>query len=271
MAQSASWHAECKWCTREQEPHVSTPHPSMSEPRFLDAGDCGLTVELGDTIDPIISDQVVALNRSLHKRSLVGVIETVPTYRSLLVIFDPSRIRKGELKEQIRAMWPPPSSTTQAQRLWRVPVAYGGEHGIDLEAVAQAHGITSDEVVRLHSGCTYRVYMIGFAPGFAYLGGLPEILHTSRRTDPRSRTPPSSVSIGGMQTAVSPPLEVPSGWHLIGRTPIRSYDPLRSANPFLFEAGNWIRFTPISHAEFDALSLNAAEGQDLIRPEITHA
>jgi KipI family sensor histidine kinase inhibitor len=249
---------------------MSVIHPRMCQPRFLDSGDCGLTVELGDSIDPRINEQVVALDRRLRERSLAGVVETVPTYRSLLVIFDPTLIRKSELKQQIRAMWPPESAGAQEQRLWRVPVAYGGEHGIDLEAVAEIHGMTPDEVIRIHAGCTYRVYMIGFAPGFAYLGGLPESLHTSRRTDPRLKTPPSSVSIGGQQAAVSPPLEVPSGWHLIGRTPIRSYDPRRSANPFLFAAGDRIEFSPIAHAEFDRLSARAVDGHDLIRPEIVH-
>jgi 5-oxoprolinase (ATP-hydrolysing) subunit B len=250
------------------ERDMSTIPPSIALPRFLDSGDRGLTVELGDTVDPSISEQVVALDRALQARSLAGVIETIPTYRSLLVIFDPTRIRKLALKEEIVALWPPTRTADQAQRLWRVPVAYGGEHGVDLEAVARTHDISRDEVVRLHSGPVYRVHMIGFAPGFAYLGGLPEVLHTSRRTDPRLKTPASSISIGGKQAAVSPPLEVPSGWHLIGRTPIRSYDPRCVENPFLFSAGDTIRFVPISHAEFDAMSSAVAAGQRLIRPEV---
>src|SRR3954454_11856184 len=111
---------------------MSVIDPCKSQPRFLDSGDCGLTIELGNSIDPRINEQVVALDRSLRELSLAGVIETVPTYRSLLVIFDPTLIHKNQLKQQSQAMWPPGAASAQEQRLWRVPVAYGGEHGIDL-------------------------------------------------------------------------------------------------------------------------------------------
>ena len=119
--------------------------------------------------------------------------------------------------------------------------------------------MTAQEVVEAHSGAQYRVYMIGFAPGFAYLGGLPEQLHTSRRAEPRLATPAGSISIGGQQAAISPPLEAPSGWRLLGRTPVRSYDPDRE-EPFLFSPGDLVTFRPISESEYDSLAAAAAEG-----------
>lgn len=151
-----------------------------------------------------------------------------------------------------------PSSST---RRWRIPVLYGGASGEDLETVAALHGLTTDEVVDLHTGADYRVYMIGFMPGFAYLGGLPEAVHTSRRTNPRQKTPPRSISIGGRQAAVSPPIEVPSGWHLLGQTPVRVYDPRRAEQPFLLKSGDRVRFERIGQTEYDRLCQAAENGE----------
>ena len=122
---------------------------------------------------------------------------------------------------------------------------YGGDEGQDLELVAEMHGLSPEDVIRLHTGAEYRVYMIGFAPGFAYLGGLPEALHTSRRVDPRERVPAGSIAVGGKQAAVFPPMELPSGWHMLGRTPVKTYDPARP-EPFLLAAGDRVVFDPIS-------------------------
>lgn len=246
------------------------PDSPVDQPRFLPAGDSALTVELGDVIDAEMNAQVVALEAALLARQVPGIRETVPTYRSLLVMFDPLVVSHAEVEAAIMALWPPADVAGAARRLWRVPVCYGGEMGADLDFVARTHGLSTAEVIALHSGAEYRVYMIGFAPGFAYLGGLPEALHTSRRADPRPRTPPGSVSIGGRQAAVSPPFEVPSGWHLLGRTPLRSYDP-RRAQPFLFEAGDHVRFHAITPAEFEALSRDAGEGREIVAPEMVDA
>src|SRR3546814_3176463 len=128
------------------------------------------------------------------------------------------------------------SDVCSSDLLWRIPVAYGGAYGMDLEHIAERHGLTPERVVDLHGAAEYRVYMIGFAPGFSYLGGLDERLHTPRRTEPRLRTPAGSVSIGGMPAAVSS-VEVPSGWHMPGRTPVRTFD-LRRDQPSLFAVGD---------------------------------
>ncbi|WP_246668951.1 5-oxoprolinase subunit PxpB [Ancylobacter sp. TS-1] len=233
-------------------------------PRLLDAGEAGLVVEFGDAIDEAVNRRVIALADALEARGLDGVRELVPTYRSLLVMFDPLVLGKARLRDEIAALWPLGEARAEEAApcgVWRVPVLYGGAHGVDLDEVARRHGLSTDEVIALHAGATYRVYMIGFAPGFAYLGGLPEAIHTSRRSDPRLKTPPRSISIGGRQAAVAPPLEIPSGWHLLGQTPVRSYDPARTARPFLFAAGDALRFEPVSGGEYEALCRAAEAGE----------
>jgi KipI family sensor histidine kinase inhibitor len=137
-------------------------------------------------------------------------------------------------------------------------VTYGEGLGEDLDHVAALHGLTIDEVIRHHSQAEYRVYMIGFAPGFAYLGGLPDLLHTPRRIDPRQRTPAGSISIGGVQAAISS-VEGPSGWHLLGRTPLRTFD-LAREDPFLLKPGDRVRFQPITQAEFLRLKAMSESG-----------
>lgn len=242
-------------------------------PRLLDAGDCGLVVEFGDTIDEATNARVLRLDAALTEARLDGVRETVPTYRSLLILFDPQRLRRRALREAVLQAFPHlnadgPSSSI---RRWRIPVLYGGASGEDLETVAALHGLTTDEAARLHAGADYRVYMIGFMPGFAYLGGLPEAIHTSRRTTPRQKTPPRSISIGGKQAAVSPPIEVPSGWHLLGQTPVRVYDPRRTEQPFLLKSGDRVRFDRIGQAEYDRLCRAAEAGDIIAELEEIHA
>lgn len=236
-------------------------------PRLLDAGDGGLVVELGSAISEATNRQVIAVGDALGRLGLPGIIEIVPTYRSLLILFDPLTLPRATLREAIGGLWPPRVEAGEQHGHWHVPVLYGGEHGVDLEGVARTHGLAPEEVIALHSGAEYRVYMIGFAPGFAYLGGLPEAIHTSRRTDPRLKTPPRSISIGGQQTAVSPPLEIPSGWHLLGQTPVRSYDPRRVERPFLFAAGDTIRFVPVTPGEYADMCAEAEAGAEIATRE----
>jgi KipI family sensor histidine kinase inhibitor len=231
--------------------------------RLLDAGDAGLVVELGNAISEALNRKVIALAAAIERLALPGVREVVPTYRSLLILFDPLTLSRMALREQVLAQWPPADGASERSGFWRVPVLYGGEYGVDLPHLASHHGLPQDEVVSLHAGALYRVYMIGFAPGFAYLGGLPEAIHTSRRATPRMKTPPRSVSIGGQQTAVSPPLEIPSAWQLIGQTPVLSYDRRRTERPFLFTPGDAIRFQPISPSSYRDLCAAAAAGEDV--------
>lgn len=233
--------------------------------RILHAGDAAFVIQLGETVDPAVNDRILALDARLREAALEGVTELVPTYRSLLVHFDPDAVDGRDLLERLRALDLDHPGEAPAGRAWTVPVCYGGEHGVDLEEVARHHDLTVEETVRLHACGTYRVYMIGFAPGFAYLGGLDERLHTPRRVNPRLKTPAGSVSIGGIQAAISS-VEAPSGWHLLGRTPVKAFDPAREP-PFLFAAGDTVRFRPIDAAEFAALATRAEQGDALIEPE----
>lgn len=190
-------------------------------PRFLPSGDGGLTVEFGQSIDEATSRAVVALADALDAKRLPGLREVVPTYRSLLVMFDPVALPRAELIAAIAALRRPEgdggvAAIADAPR-WRVPVHYGGTHGADLGAVARHHGLSEETVVALHCGADYRVYMIGFAPGFSYLGGLPEALHTDRRRDPRPKTPPRSVSAAASRRPYRRPWKSPAAGTSWGR------------------------------------------------------
>jgi KipI family sensor histidine kinase inhibitor len=229
---------------------------TWAAPRILPCGDTALTVEFGDAIDPGLNARVLALDRALSGQP--GMVETVPTYRSLLVHYDPVAIAFEPLAAIIRAAATAPAGDVRPGRTWRIPVAYGGRHGIDLETTAATHGLSPAKLIELHAAPTYQVYMIGFLPGFAYLGGLDPTIATPRRVSPRLKTPPGTVSIGGVQALVAS-IEAPSGWHLLGRTPVRTFMPGRDP-VFLLAPGDRVRFEPIDPARFDGLDREAAQG-----------
>ena len=220
--------------------------------RFLPAGDRGLVVEFGTAVDVAVNNQVRALALTLEAARIPGVVEVVPTYRSLGVQFDPAQLGaealRGRIDEALKALdpgqLPPP-------KVVRLPTCYGGEFGPDLPFVSQHSGLSADEVVRLHSETPYHVHMIGFTAGFAYLGGLPEKLHTPRLPSPRTKTPRGAVGIGGSQTGAYS-AETPGGWRLIGRTPVPLFDPLRDP-PTPMLPGDTVRFDPIPREEYDRL------------------
>ncbi len=230
--------------------------PTPSRPDILPCGDSALAVEFGKDIDPALNARVLALDRAVQ--GLPGLVETVPTYRSLLVHYDPVRVGFDELSATLQGLVSTAGAEPATGSTWTIPVAYGGEHGIDLEATAGIHGITADELVRRHAAPTYRVYMIGFLPGFAYLGGLDPTIATPRRTSPRLKTPAGTVSIGGVQALVAS-IEAPSGWHLLGRTPVRNYMPGRDP-VVLLAPGDRVRFQAIDAALFAELDRAAASG-----------
>lgn len=203
---------------------AATPPP----PRLLPSGDSAVTVEFSRTIDDDANQRVLALDRALAAAGIDGITESVPTYRSLLVHYDPGRIGFDALGEKLLALASQPLPPSAKTRRWRIPVAYGGEHGIDLEDVAKALNTTPDDIVARHVAGDYRVAMIGFTPGWSYLSGLEKSLHMSRRQNPRLLTPAGTISIGGIQTGIQC-LAGPSGWHLLGRTPVRTYQ-LRRIN-----------------------------------------
>ena len=229
----------------------------MRSPRILASGDAALTVEFGSTIDPRLNARVLALDARVAA-GVSGVVETVPTYRSLLVHYDPLATDFARLSEAILALCGDLPDTPAEARIWRIPVVYGGDFGIDLEDVAARHGIAPADVIAKHSAPTYRVYMIGFLPGFSYLGGLDPAIATPRRESPRTDTPAGTISIGGVQALVAS-IAAPSGWHLLGRTPVRTFMPGREPT-FLLGPGDRVRFEAIPPSRWDALDRAAASG-----------
>jgi KipI family sensor histidine kinase inhibitor len=232
-------------------------------PLILPCGDAALTVEFGREIDPAVNARVLALDARME--GLAGVVETVPTYRSLLVHYDPEAIEFHAFAAALLDLAADLPETAREGRLWRIPVVYGGEFGIDLEETARRHGITPDELVGRHSAPVYRVYMSGFLPGFAYLGGLDPSIATPRRESPRAKTPAGTISIGGVQALVAS-IEAPSGWHLLGRTPVRNFmlgrDPV-----FILEPGDRVVFEPLAAERWEALD-RAAEAGDLVAESV---
>jgi KipI family sensor histidine kinase inhibitor len=229
-----------------------------SSPRILPCGDAALSVEFGNEIDPRLNARVLELDARLQG-SPAGIVETVPTYRSLLVHYDPTVTDFESLKAAVLDASRDLSEELRQGRIWQVPVIYGGAFGIDLDEVAELHGLTPAQLIEKHAAPVYRVYMLGFVPGFAYLGGLDAAIATPRRETPRTRTPAGTISIGGIQALIAS-IEAPSGWHLLGRTPVRSFMPRRDP-VFLFQAGDRVRFRPIDAARWDELDRAAAAGE----------
>lgn len=241
----------------------TAPPNRLDFPRFLPVGDTGLLVEFGDAISLSLNMAVVELDRSLAKARLPGLVESVPTYRSLLIEYEPALIRLPKLIERIKLLLRASKPRSHgADRQLLVPVAYDEGSDEDLATASGLLGLKPDAVISAHVAAHYRVYMIGFMPGFAYLGGLPPELHLPRRNVVRSGAPEGSIMIGGIQAAIAArPLR--TGWYVIGRTPVRGFDKTR-AEPFLFRAGDNVRFRQIDDKEFERLVAKAAEGSLVI-------
>ena len=223
----------------------------MSIPRIVPAGDSVLIVELEERIDPVVNAKAIAIAGAVQARHLAGVLDVVPTYRSVAVYFDPLRTDYDPLYALLEREAVDASSDTAIGRTpLRIPVCYGGDLGPDLEAVADFASLSPDEVVRLHSACPYRVFMLGFVPGFAYMGIVDERIAAPRHATPRVRVAAGSVGIAGVQTGIYP-AETPGGWHIIGRTTVKPFDAERE-EPFLLKPGDAVQFYPIDRTEFDA-------------------
>lgn len=220
----------------------------MEKVRFLPCGDQAVTVEWGSTIDEHINRQVHAFARKVEALSHPAITEVVPTYRSATVHYRPEVLSYEELKQLLLSLTQGGPEEAEELPVVEIPVCYGGEYGPDLEEVAQHCSLTPEEVIARHTAPTYRIYMLGFTPGFPYLGGMDPSIAAPRRKEPRIHIPAGSVGIAGEQTGVYP-IVSPGGWQLIGRTPLRLFDPQRE-QPILLSAGAGIRFVPIDEETF---------------------
>jgi len=223
------------------------------------AGDCGLLIEFGSHISDEVSRRVQQLDEALSHERIPGVIEAIIAYTSLLVVFDPQVTDYEALKATVSRLAGAPLSKRSTAKRWRVPVAYGGAFGLDLDEAAGRLGMSRDELAEAHASAEYTIAMFGFLPGFAYLSGLPPHLALPRRASPRARIFSGSIAIGGGQTAIGS-IEGPSGWNVIGRTPLRTFDAERYPAT-IFEPGDQVRLEPILIEQFHELAARAASGE----------
>lgn len=230
----------------------------MGKVRYLAAGDSSVSVEFGNEISPEINRQIRAFKIAVEKSGIPGIVETVPTYRSLLVNYKPEVIRFQDLTKEFEGLLgslgsiviPPPE-------VIEIPVLYGGEMGPDIENVAKHNNKTVEEVIKIHTSEEYLIYMLGFIAGFPYLGGMSKEIATPRLTSPRVKIEGGSVGIAGEQTGIYP-VASPGGWQLIGRTPLKLYDAERE-EPILLSAGQYIKFRSVTEKEYREIEKQVAD------------
>jgi len=232
-------------------------------PRILDAGEAALSIEFGDSVDPVLNARVLALDAALRRVAPEGLIDTLPTYRALLLCYEPLVLSRGKLLEIVEAQLAEArlEKAAAAPARWRLPCCYEAPCGEDLAEAAALLGLSRARFVELHAGAEYRAYMYGFAPGWCYLGGLPEALALPRRASPRAPTPPGALLIGGgLALVASNPM--PTGWYVVGRTPERLFSPDREL-PLFIAPGDFLRFEPVEIESFRGLEDRVAKGERL--------
>lgn len=213
-------------------------------------GDQAVLVQLGNQIEGEVNRKVMALEAMVEQSNLAGLVECVPAFASLMVTYDPLITEYERVRNSLEGLMGAGLKTEQKQgRVIEIPVCYGGIYGEDLPFVAEHAGLSAEEVIRIHAGRDYRIFMLGFLPGFPYLGGMDERIFTPRLQNPRTKIPAGSVGIGGEQTGIYP-MDSPGGWQLIGRTPWKLYDPMSPGGGIHYEAGDSIRFVPITEDVF---------------------
>jgi inhibitor of KinA len=238
---------------------------NLRKPRYLAAGESALVVEFGDAIDPKIHDRVLALDAAIGQAKWEGVSETVPTYRSLMIHFDPRRLTTEALADALAGLDYLAAPPRRRQQRWHIPACYDAPHGEDIAEVEALLGLPRARIIDLHQGARYRVYMYGFAPGFTFLGGLSPELTIPRRAAPRAPVPPGSLLIAGGQALIAS-CAMPTSWYGIGRTPVKMFDPRRE-QVFLAGIGDELCFERIDFAAFDAMSTAAEAGESCARHE----
>lgn len=221
----------------------------MSEISILTAGDSSLLIQFGNEISPEINQRIKATVQLMREQHIEGVLDVIPAFCSLLINYDPRVISYSEITKRMRKLLKVETKAgDEKKKVFEIPVCYGGKYGPDLAYIAEHAGMTEEEVIALHSSKDYLIYMLGFLPGFCYLGGLDERLHTPRLATPRIKIDAGSVGIGGSQNGIYP-MDSPGGWQLMGMTPVKTYDPEREV-PILVEAGDYIRFVPVDEEEY---------------------
>jgi len=236
--------------------------------KFLPSGDSGLILEVGNEISEEVNRKIRALIYCIEKKGLEEIIEILPTYTTILILYNPLKTSNDELigklrdvEESINDIQLPPAEIVH------IPTLYGDEYGTDLEFVAEHNGLTIEQVIDIHSTPNYLVYMIGFTPGFPYLGGMSEKIATPRLEIPREKIPAGSVGIAGSQTGIYP-IDSPGGWQLIGQTPLKLFDADRMPS-VLLKAGQYIKFEPISRSEYDNIYREIKENRYKIKKTIS--
>lgn len=219
------------------------------ETKYQVAGDRALNIEFGNTISQEINSKIRAMTVAMETKEIKGVVEVVPTYRSVMVHYDSLKTSHQELVDTLRNLEKNLEHIDlPAPEVIEIPTLYGGEYGPDIENVAKHNQLTVEEVIKIHTAKEYLIYMLGFTPGFPYLGGMDTRIATPRLKSPRTKIPGGSVGIAGEQTGIYP-IDSPGGWQLIGRTPLSLFDPGRD-NPILLKAGNYISFKSINEQEY---------------------
>ena len=231
----------------------------MQNIKVVPEGDSGLLIQFEQVIRPAINQRIAAIVKLIRAQQISGIIDMIPTYCSLLINYNPQAISYKELHHRIESIVKMDTKTESiTKKVYEIPTCYGGKYGPDLKNIAEHAGLSEEEVIRIHSSSDYLIYMLGFLPGFTYLGGLDERIHTPRLANPRVLIPAGSVGIGGSQTGIYP-VDSPGGWQLMGMTPVKTYDPNR-AEPILVQAGDYIRFVPVSEEEYLAIEKQVADG-----------
>lgn len=229
--------------------------------KIYPVGDISLSVDFGNYIDEDRNNKVMKLESCLREQGIPGILETVPSYRALMIRYDPLIVSYESLGKAIldlRDAVDAAGANTEKKHIHLIPCCYGGAYGEDLAGMEKITGLRAEEIIRIHAGTDYKIYMLGFLPGFVYLGGMDERIAAPRLDEPRVAIPAGSVGIGGKQTGVYP-IASPGGWRLIGTTPVKFYDPNRE-KPILCSAGEYMRFLPVSPEEYRRIEQAQEEG-----------
>ena len=232
--------------------------------KIMPAGDAALVVEFGDIIDENVNAQVHALARKIEEQHIEGIMEVVPTFRSVLVQYDVFVCSYSQIRDVVHSLADTLNVLDKtAKKIVKIPCCYGARFGQDLSDMEKLTGLDRDEIIAIHSATDYKIYMLGFLPGFVYLGGLDKRIEVPRLKTPRVKIRKGAVGIGGNQTGIYP-MDSPGGWQLMGLTPVKTYDPDREV-PILVEAGDYIRFVPVDRAEYDRIKEEVEQGTYQVR------